>query len=565
VNRLHTPVSYPWRVAFLLGVLALFIIVLILRVINLSVLDRNFLERQGNARTLRTVEIPAYRGMITDRHGYPLAISTPVYAVSMNPAQFNATPEQLSQLAHLLQMEPSAIEQLKKRAQSRGFVYLKRHVLPDATDKMKAMKIKGLTFAREYRRYYPEGEVTAQLIGFTNIDDHGIEGMELGFDPLLHGEPGKKQVIKDLHGDVVAEVEQLRAPRAGQQLTLSIDRHLQYLAYHELKAAIQKHQARAGSVVILDVKTGEILALVNQPSYNPNKRGAREDLSYRNQAVTDLMEPGSTLKPFSVANALASGQFKPSDRIDTTPGTMPVGTKVVRDLHNEGVLTISGILERSSNIGVTKLSLAMHHPASLWQLLANVGFGKTTASHFPGESAGQLEERKIWAPFTLATLSFGYGLSVTPLQLASAYSVFAAHGVQHPVSLVKVEGPLQSKQVLDAKVANDVLAMLENVVSMGTGRTGRVAGYRIGGKTGTVRVVTARGYDKNAHNGLFVGIGPVSDPRIVVVVVIKEPQTSQYYGGEIAAPVFAAIMAGSLRKLGVAPDAVIDPITPEVT
>ncbi len=552
MNRFSTPVSYPWRLVCVLGILTLFVVILVIRVISLSVIDRSFLQQQGDARTLRTVEIPAYRGMITDRFGYPLAISTPVYAVWINPRQFAPNPQEIETLASLLTSTPQEIKQAQKL--NREFVYLKRHVPPDLADQIKEMNLKGLSLSREYRRFYPEGETTAQIVGFTNIDDHGLEGMELAHDDWLSGAAGQKRVIKNLLGDTIAEVAQIKAPKAGRQLALSIDRRLQYFAYQTLKEAINQYQARAGSVIILDPKTGEVLALVNQPSYNPNRRGLRDDLSYRNQGIVDLFEPASTAKPFSVLNALESGQFKPNDLIDTKPGTMQVSGKLVRDLHNEGVLSLSGILERSSNIGVTKLTLAIPKKDSLYQLLDRLGLGHVTGSHFPGESMGMLKARPIWSPFTLATLSFGYGLAVTPIQLARAYATIANHGDRLPVSLVKLKAPPQSEHVINTQSADEITEMLENVVSKGTGRSAQIPGYRVAGKTGTARVVGEQGYDKSAHHALFVGFAPVSAPRLVIVVIIKEPRNGKYYGGEIAAPVFAKIMDGSLRILNIAPD-----------
>lgn len=557
--------QYPWRFIIVLTILGLLVVLLIVRVVTLSLIDRKFLERQGNARAIRTIEIPAYRGLILDRNGHPLAISTPVYAISINPEKFMPTYVQLKTLAHVLNMSTQELSAIQKSMAMKKFMYLKRHVTPKDAETIKSLAITGLNFEREYQRYYPEGEVTAQLLGFTNIDDHGIEGLELAYDRYLHGEVGKKQVVKNLHGDVVSEVAVIKPPRAGHALTLSIDRRLQYLVYHALKEALEKYKAKAGNAVMLDVKTGEILALVNQPSYNPNDRSGRDPLNYRNQVVTDIFEPGSTIKPLSILNAMEAGGFKPDSTVDTSPGVMRAGSGTVRDLHDRGVINLSQILEVSSNIGTTKLTLALSNPHSLYQLLTRFGFGTVTESNFPGERSGTLVKRKNWPPFALATLSFGYGVSTTTLQLAQAYATIANHGKRQPVTLLKSTTPLPATQVVAAALADDVLMMLENVVSRGSGKAAAISGYRIAGKTGTIRTIGKHGYNLHSHEALFVGIAPVSQPRIVLAIIIKEPTNMGYYGSQVAAPVFGTIVSSTLRMLNIRPDAAVATSGPETT
>jgi cell division protein FtsI (penicillin-binding protein 3) len=545
-------VAYKGRFYFFVVILALCLIALIWRMQDLSIHQRSFLQQQSDVRTIRVIDIPAHRGMITDRNSAPLAVSTPVDAIWINPQIFIATPEQLTELAKLLHISYHSLQNKISQNSGRYFVYLKRHVAPGLCDQVKALDISGLFFQREYRRYYPEAEVTAHILGFTNVDDRGQEGLELAYDSWLQGIPGKRKVLKDRLGHVVAVMNTIRDPQQGHDLALSIDRRIQYLAYLELKETVQKYHADSGSAVVLDVKTGEILAMANQPSYNPNDRPANEhDGRYRNRAVTDVFEPGSTMKTFSIASALESNKYKPSTEIDTNPGWYVIDGNTISDEGiNHKVLTVAGVLQKSSNIGIAKMTLSLQ-AQHLWNVLHAFGFGERTVSGFPGETAGSLVNHPIWRPFVLATLSFGYGVSVTPLQLADAYAVIATGGIKRPVTFIKVDNPPLGEEVISSKVAHQMLVMLESVIeSGGTGIRASIPGYRVAGKTGTAYIAGLHGYNKERYVASFVGIAPVNDPRLVVAVVIKDPQ-DQHFGGLVAAPAFAHIMGKALRIMDV--------------
>lgn len=527
---------------------------LLWRITDLTIIHRQFLKGQGDARSVRTVDIPAYRGMITDRQGAPLAVSTPVQSLWVNPQEFKPSSKQFAALAKLLTIKVPELQTKLSRAGAREFIYLKRQLPPPFVKKITALKIPGLNFQQEFKRFYPEADSTAQLLGFTNIDDAGIEGLELAYQEWLMGIPGKKQVLKDRTGRIIEELGIIKEPRPGHDLVLSIDRRIQYLAYHELTNTLEKFKAKFGSVVVLDAKTGEILAVANAPSYNPNARGRYTRDSYRNKAITDLFEPGSVMKPFSIASALSSGMVVPETIIDTRPSRMIVHGHLIRDIHNYGVLDVTGVLQHSSNVGVTKMIL-LSPPEQLLGLLQRAGFAERTESGYPGESEGSIVKAKDANPFVLATISFGYGLSVTPLQLAKAYLIFANKGKLHPVTLLHHDNPEVSEQVLDEKTADQVLAMLEAVLgNQGTGKLARIPGYRVAGKTGTSQIAGKNGYDVHRHIASFAGIAPVSDPRLVVVVVIHEPTRNGYYAAGVAAPLFAQVMSGALRTLDVPPD-----------
>lgn len=542
------------RLLWVLSVLGVAAALLVWRAVDIQVLHREFLQEQGDARHLRVVAMPAHRGMISDRNGEPLAISTPVDSVWANPRELLAARAQWPRLVRLLRLDAATLQRHLVKRIDREFVYLKRAVSPELAQQVVALGVPGVSLQREYRRYYPAGEVAAHVLGFTNVDDTGQEGIELAFDEWLRGTPGSKRVIKDRLGRVVENVEGVSEPVPGKDLTLSIDRRLQYLAYRELKAAIQSSGARAGSVVMLDVKTGEVLAMVNQPSFNSNNRASLRGDFYRNRAVTDVFEPGSTIKPFTVAAALEAGKYRSHTVIDTTPGFYKVGRHVVRDIHNYGIIDVSTVIQKSSNIGATKMALAME-PKQLWSIFSRVGFGMSTGSGFPGEMAGLLSDYKSWREIDRATLAYGYGLSVTPLQLAQSYRVLADDGQIKPVSFVRTDTVHQGEQVMRPEIAVQVRAMMEAVVDEGgTGTAADVLGYRVGGKTGTVHKSEAGGYAENRYLALFAGLAPVSRPRLVMVVMIDEPAGSEYYGGLIAAPVFGKIMAGALRLLDIAPD-----------
>lgn len=550
-------VASLWRFYFVIVVLLVGAGSLLWRLIDLNLLQRNFLLRQSNARILRVVNIPAYRGMITDRFLQPLAISAQVDSIWVNPQLFTATPTQVQQLADALRLSTDKLLAKSAKIPGREFIYLKRGVSPSETDTIRALNIPGIYFQHEYHRFYPQSDVAAHLVGFTNIDDIGQEGLELAYDGWLKGVSGKKKVVKDRLGYIIADLGIVKAPKQGHNLVLSIDNRIQYLAYEELKDSMERFNAKSGSIVVLDTQTGEVLAMVNQPSFNPNHIENSQDGRYRNRAMTDLFEPGSTIKAFSVASALESGKFHPNSIIDTSPGTLNVNGDVIRDENNYGAVTLTKVLQKSSDVGVAKVTMSLP-PQRLWELLRRMGFGERTATGFPGEAAGSLTFRPKWRPIELATLSFGYGLSVTAVQLAQAYAILASSGVSRPISLLKINQPPQGKPVLAPALAQQMLAMLEAVVQGGTGSLAKVPGYRVAGKTGTANIANRSGYDRDHYVSSFVGIAPVSNPRLVVAVVIRDPRGQQHLGAMVAAPIFSKVMAGSLRLLNISPDDVSD-------
>lgn len=528
--------------------------ILIWRMVDLTVLHRQFLQGQGNARSLRVIDIPAYRGMITDRNGTPLAISTPVESVWVNPKEFSPDEPQFMQLAKYLNLTPKELSRKVVQAESKEFLYLQRQLPPILSKKIEALKIPGINFQKEFKRYYPDSDSMSQLLGFTNVDDQGIEGIELAYQDWLMGIVGKRRVIKDRLGRVIEELGVLKEPRPGHELALSIDRRLQYLAYSELSKTVEEFAAKSGSVVVVDAENGEILAMANVPSYNPNSRGHYDKETYRNRALTDTFEPGSVIKPFSIASALETGLFTPDTIIDTNPSWMIVHGRTVRDVHNYGVLDVTGILQHSSNVGVTKMVLASP-PEQLIGLLQRCGFGQRTESAYPGESEGAIVKAKDANPFVLATLGFGYGLSVTALQLAKASLIFANHGRLMPVTLIHNDTPTSGMQVMQPKTAEQVLMMMEAVLGKdGTGKSARVPGYRVAGKTGTARVAGKNGYKDRRYTASFMGIAPVSKPKFVVVVIIHEPSRKGYYAAAVAAPLFSKVMAGALRLFNIPTD-----------
>lgn len=529
------------------------------RVISLHIFEQKFLRNQGEARTVRMVSTTAYRGMITDRNGEPLAISTPVDSVWMNPKEFNVEHPHLVSLASLLDVSPAEIVEKSLKNSNKEFVYLQRHLAPDKAEQIKSLDIAGIHLKSEYRRYYPGGEITAHVLGFTDIDDHGQEGLELSFDKALTGVAGMKRVVKDRLGREVQILEGLKDMESGQDVVLSLDQRLQYLAYRELKAAVIEHNAQAGSAVVLDVRTGEVLAMVNQPSFNPNTRvKLKLDGRYRNRAVTDTLEPGSVMKPFSVASALQYGSFTPASMVDTSPGWMAIGGHIVTDGkdNNFGKINVATILQKSSNVGVSKLTLSTPSPASnLLKTYRGFGFGSHTGSGFPGESAGTLTKPSNNGTFVLATMAFGYAMSVTPLQLAQAYAILGRGGVKRPVTFLKQENIPVGEQVLDATVARQVLDMLTTVVQQGSGKRAQVVGYQTAGKTGTPRKINQNGeYQEDSHVAVFAGLAPASHPRFAIVIMIDDPKGNQYYGSQIAAPVFSKVAAGALRLFNIPPD-----------
>ncbi|MCH7980278.1 MAG: penicillin-binding protein 2 [Proteobacteria bacterium] len=554
-TKSQTARRFVSRVTLLSLSFALVASTLVARAVHLQVLDKDFLNRQADTRHLRTEKISAHRGMITDRNGEPLAISTPVDSIWANPKELASAVDRVPKLAAALGIDADLLIRRITRSMDKEFIYLKRHLSPERAQEVLALKLPGVSVQREYRRYYPAGEVTGHLIGFTDIDDEGQEGLELAFNHWLAGESGAKRVLKDRLGRSVENVESIRPPHHGKELRSSIDLRIQYLAYRALKAAIRSYDAASGSIVVLDVKTGEVLAIVNQPTYNPNDRAQYSAARYRNRAITDIFEPGSSIKPLIVAAALESGQYRPSSIIDTSPGYVTIGAKKIEDHRNLGRISLTTILARSSNVGVTKLAMSLA-PDQLWSTLTNFGLGTMTASGFPGESAGLLTHYDHWQDISQATLGYGYGVSVTPLQLAQAYASFGNQGRMQPVSLISIEKPGDGEQVISADTAAAVTRMLEEVVKPGgTGTKASVPGYRIAGKTGTAWKSGIGGYSQDKYFSIFAGLAPASEPRLAAVVIIDEPGGELYYGSDVAAPVFSEIMAESLRLLAIPPDA----------
>jgi len=554
-TKQKTARRFVGRVTLVMAFFALVASSLVARAVYLQVLDKDFLNQQADTRHLRTESISAHRGTIFDRNGEPLAISTPVDSIWVNPNQFASAIDKIPQLAKALNLKEETMLRRITRSMDKEFLYLKRHLNPSDAQRVMALKLPGISVQREYRRYYPASEVTGHLIGFTNIDDEGQEGLELAMNHWLEGEPGAKRVLKDRLGRSIENVESIRPPHHGKDLRASIDLRLQYLAYRILKAAVKSHNARSGSVVILDIKTGEVLAMVNQPTYNPNDRSQFVAERYRNRAITDIFEPGSSIKPLIIAAALESGQYRPSSVVDTAPGSVTIGAKKIEDSRNLGQISLTTILARSSNVGVTKLAMTLQ-PDQLWDTMSNFGLGEMTSSGFPGESAGMLTHYSNWRPISQATIAYGYGVSVTPLQLAQAYAAIGNDGVMQPVSLFAIDGSAKGEQVVSVDTAHAVRRMLEEVVRPGgTGTKAAVDGYRVAGKTGTTWKFAKGGYSKDKYISIFAGLAPASDPRLATVVVIDEPSGELYYGSDVAAPVFADVMAESLRLLAVPPDA----------
>lgn len=545
-----------WRARFLFGCTMAAFAIMLGRAFFLQGMHDDFLQARGEARFMRVIEIAANRGVITDRDGEPLAVSTPVESVQASRDEVRMTDAQAVALARVLQMD---VEALRKRLTegSREFVFLKRQLPPDQAARVLQLRIPGVLLQREYRRYYPAGEVAAHLVGFNNVDDNGQEGVELAYQEWLAGKPGSRRVIKDKRGQIVEDIENLRVPQQGRDLALSIDRKIQYLAYRELKAAVEQHKAKAGSAVVLDVQTGEVLALVNLPAFNPNNRGKLTGQQTRNRAIIDLYEPGSTMKAFTIAAGLEAGIVRPESIIQTGPGSLTIGPNTIRDVNPLGALSVTQVLQKSSNVGSARIALQLP-PATLWQSFSDAGFGLPTRVGFPGEGHGRLRAPNTWRPIEQATMSYGHGLSVTLLQIARAYSIFATDGEMRPISIVRVDSPPPAIRVISVETARAVRHMLELATGPGgTAPRAQVAGYRVGGKTGTARKIE-NGVYVQRYVASFIGFAPVSAPRVIVAVTIDEPSNGVYYGGAVAAPVFSQITAGALRMLGVAHDAPVN-------
>lgn len=546
----------PWRSRLLFLLLLSSLGALVVRAGYLQGIRNDFLQQKGDARYARTIAINAHRGMITDRHGEPLAISTPVESVWASPQDVEATPQQVRQLARTLDI---SVEEIKNRLSdtSRDFVYLKRQLPPEQAEKVAALKIPGVSFSREYRRYYPYAEVTAHLLGFTDVDDNGQEGLELAFQEKLGGKPGSQRVIKDRRGYIVEDVASVRAPKPGSDLVLSLDSKMQYLAHREIKLAVQQHRAKAGSIVVLDAKSGEVLALANWPSFNPNNHAMTDMAVKRNRAVIDQFEPGSTMKPFTVATALEAGKVKAGSIIHTDGGVLAIGRRKIHDTHPEAVMTVGQVLQKSSNVGTAKMALSLP-PEMFWRSLSNAGFGAQTGSGFPGEATGKLRDYRNWLPIEQATMSYGNGISVNLLQLARAYTVFANNGELKPVSLLKEDTLPAGRNVFSPATAHTVRNMLESVVkSGGTAPLAQISGYRVAGKTGTAHKLEGGRY-VNRYIASFVGMAPATDPHLIVAVMVDDPSGEQYYGGQVAAPVFSNVMGAALRMLDIPNDAPFD-------
>ena len=542
-----------WRYGTVLSVFLLVVATLAWRLVDLHVIDQEFLSQQGDVRTIRVERIDAHRGVVTDRYGESLAVSTPVQTVWANPSEVAADDPRLTAVARQLGLREGEFRARLRKYADREFIYLRRKVQPELARQVMDVGTPGIYSRQEYRRYYPAGEVTSHLVGFTNIDEFGQEGIELAYNDWLSGERGKKRVLKDNRGRVIKDLTLIRDAKPGKSLALSIDLRLQYLAYRELKAVVSAHNARGGTLVMLDVDSGEVLAMVNQGSYNPNDRSQLSADRMRNKAITDLFEPGSTMKPISMAAALESGRFKASGTIDTAPGYRRFGRFTIRDHRNYGVISLTDVIAKSSNVGISKIATDLGGDA-IRDMYARLGFGQPTGIGFPGEAVGVLPAPPKWRPVEEATLSYGYGMSVNALQLAQAYMVLANGGTRYPLSLLKVEEKPAGQRVLSEKVAFDVRQMLREVVENGTGKRAQPGFYSAGGKTGTVHLVGKDGYEDSQYKAIFAGMAPIDDPRIVTVVAVDAPQSGEYYGGEVAAPVFARVMGGALRLLNVKPE-----------
>ena len=548
-----------WRSRLVALFLLAGFVVLLGRAFYLQVIHNDFLQEKGESRYRRDIEISASRGKVMDRHGDVLAVSTPMKSIWAIPADVRLSAMQAQQLAKLLDLNPQVLTQ--KLASDKPFVYLQRQLSPEAADRIAALKLPGIYQNKEYRRYYPTADMTAHIVGFTGLDDRGLEGVELAFEKRLVGRPGSRSVIRDRRGQIVEDVGSVQPPQDGVDVNLALDSKIQYLAFSQLKQAVAENKAKAGGAVVIDARTGEVLALVNWPTYNPNNRERLSGGQLRNRALTDTFEPGSTLKPFTAALALEKGRFRPDTVIDCAPGKLTIGSATISDAHPHGALTLAQVIQKSSNVGTAKVAATLA-AKDMWAMFDAVGFGRVPDLGFPGEVTGRLRPWKSWRPIEQATMSYGHGISVSLLQLARAYTVFATEGVLLPVSLLRIDEPVGKDRghvVLSAQTAHAVRAMLEMAAGPeGTAPKAQIAGYRVAGKTGTAYKLEGGVYAKK-YVSSFVGLAPVSDPRLIVAVMLDEPSSGKHYGGDVAAPVFSAVMGGALRTLGVAPDAPIVP------
>ena len=547
------PLLPAWRARLMVLMILGGFVLLILWAFYLQVLNNEFLQEKGESRYRRDLEISASRGRIADRNGDVLAISTPMKSIWAVPADAKLNPEQLKQLAKLLEMDVK--ELVRKLASDKTFVFLRRQLPPETGERIAALKLPGVGQDKEYRRYYPSGEMTAHIVGFTGVDDKGLEGVELAFQNQLLGHPGSRSVIKDRRGQIVEDVGSIRPPQDGRDILLALDSKIQYLAYSQLKQAVTDFQAKAGGAVVIDVKSGEILALANWPTYNPNNRERLSGAQLRNRAITDTFEPGSVMKPFTAALALNEGRVRFDTVINCAPGRLTIGTATISDAHPHGALTVAQVIQKSSNVGTAKIA-ALMKPQEMWEMFDAVGFGQAPRLGFPGEVSGRLRPWKNWRPIEQATMSYGHGISVSLLQMARAYTAFAREGDVIPLSLTRTEpAAVTGVPVFSQETAREIRAMLEMAVQPGgTAPKARVSGYRVAGKTGTAYKIESGQYVRK-YIASFVGFAPVSDPRLIVAVMIDEPGSGRHYGGDVAGPVFANVMSGALRTLGVPQDA----------
>jgi len=557
IGARSTPQShgdFVGRRKLLLSTMLLAMLILVGRAVYLQILNKDFLQDKGDLQHVGIVSVSAYRGQIQDRNGEPLAISTPVQSIWINPRQLKADEEdRISEMAKILAMPEKELRAVLKKETGKRFFYLKRQINPALAEKVKALGITGVYFERAFKRYYPAGATTGHLLGFTDIDDVGQEGMEHGYEQILRGKIGKKQVIKDGKGQVIKDVENIEEAEAGRDLVLTIDERLQYLAYREIQNAMIVNKAHSASLVVLDAKNGDVLASVSQPAFNPNNRKELSSNRYRNRAIMDSFEPGSTMKPFVIAAALDGAYVDPRVVIETH-GIYHVGRNLVKDTHNYGTLDLTLVLQHSSNIGAAQIGLTMP-PEYLWNVYNNLGFGTSAGVGFPGEASGQLLDYRAWNDFAQATISFGYGVSTSILQLARAYTALADDGVVHSVTLLRRDEDPDAQRIFKPETARMVREMLEHVISKdGTAYQARVEGYRVAGKTGTVHKATAGGYAADKYFSIFVGMAPASNPRFIIAIVVDEPSSGLHFGGQVAAPVFSKVMAGALRVYGVEPD-----------
>jgi cell division protein FtsI (penicillin-binding protein 3) len=554
-NARHSaPRSFRWRAHLLVGLLGVAAVALLCRAVELQLLEYSFLSKQGDARFTRTVDIAAHRGTITDRYGEPLAVSTPVDSIWVNPKQIAGSRGQIARLAQALGLNTQELLRRVTSNLDRDFLYVARQCQPADAARIKALDIPGVYLSREYRRYYPAGEVTGQLLGFTNVDDQGQAGLELANDQWLTGIDGEKRVIQDRYGRIVQDIESIRPARPGRDLVLSIDLRIQYLAYRALKEQVAEQKASSGAIVVIDIATGEVLAMVDQPAFNPNDRDQMVQKRYRNRAVTDVFEPGSSMKPFFVAAGLISGRFDDRSIIDTSPGFIKVGAHLFRDEHDLGPVDIAMILAKSSNVGMAHLALSLP-PGLIWSTLRGYGFGQLATTGYPGESAGLLAPLHTWRPIDIATMSHGYGISVTTLQLAHAYATIGALGISRPVSFLRVDAPPDGKRVMSPALCRELIDMMRSVISMeGTAPLAAIPGYTVSGKTGTAWRADGGSYEENNWVSVFAGVAPASSPRLAAAVFINNPENGIHRGGDVSAPVFARVIGPALRLMAVAPD-----------